>query len=578
MQNLLTELEHLFSIAAQKAFDLNLFKAEITQSTQDTFGHYQCNSALKLAKELKLNPRQVAQKMVDAIGSTPMLYKVEIAGPGFINLWIDSSFLSHELEEMVKDPKLGLPRLKNPKKIIVEFSSPNVAKELHVGHLRSTIIGESIARLFEFLGHDVLRLSHIGDWGTQFGMLIAFMKENHPEVFELDSSVSIEALMEWYREAKKLFDCNEAFKKRSQLEVIELQSGNPESLNAWKKICLISRIAYEEIYSLLNVKVLDRGESFYNPMLKDVIHRFVHLGLAEESEGAKCVFLDGFETMDKKPLPFIIQKSDGGYNYATTDLAAIMHRVTHEKADRIIHVVDSGQKLHFDMLFKAAQAAQIYDPNSLRIEHVGFGVVLGEDGKKFKTRSGETVKLIDLLLEAVRRAKVILKERMPDATHDEIERLSVALGTNAVKYADLSSHRLKDYVFSYDRMLKFEGNTAAFLIYSYVRILSIKAKSTFNLETLLEHPKITLEHSSEIALGIHLRQFAECLKGFEEELLPNHLCDYLFNLAEKFNGFFRDCRVIGEKEEPSRLLLCYLTERVFYEGLSILGLTAMHRM
>ena len=578
MQNLITQLEEIFSIAIQKAFHFSLFKAEITQSTQDNFGHYQCNSALKLAKELKLPPREVAKKIVEHASHNGILEKMEIAGPGFINIWISKAHLEHELASMLVEKRLGVEAPKEQKKVIVEFSSPNIAKELHVGHLRSTIIGESIARLFEYLGYDVLRLNHIGDWGTQFGMLIAYIKKFHPEVFFEDTQIPIETLMQWYKDSKKQFDSDETFKKTAQLDVVSLQSGESNAISAWKKICKISRLAYEEIYALLDVKIIERGESFYNPYLKDVVQNFVHQGLAVESEGATCVFLEGFETMEKKPLPLIIQKSDGGYNYATTDLAAIVHRIKHEKAQRIIYVVDAGQKLHFDMVFKAAEKAMILDPTKTKVEHVGFGVVLGEDGKKFKTRSGETVKLMDLLMEAVRRAKIIIKERIPDASDEELKELSIALGINALRYADLASHRKKDYLFSYDRMLKFEGNTAAFLLYSYVRILSIQKKSSFQADILRQPIAIYLEHISEVRLAVHLRQFGECLKEYENELLPNRLCDYLYGLAEKFNEFFRDCKVIGDDKEVSRLYLIEVVKKVFEAGFSILGIKLMHRM
>lgn len=578
MQNLKTQIEEIFSLAIAKAFHLTLFKAEIALTTQENFGHYQCNSALKLAKDLKLPPREVAQKIVSAIHPKEKFQKLEIAGPGFINITVSNHELENELVLMLKEDRLGVELHQRSEKVIVEYSSVNIAKEMHVGHLRTTIIGESLARLFEYLDYDVLRLNHIGDWGTQFGMLIAYIKKFHPELFEGTFSADIESLMHWYRESKKLFDEDKDFKKAAQLDVVALQAGDKNALKAWKKICEISRIAYEEIYALLNVKIIERGESFYNPYLPDIVKKFVHQGLAIESEGAQCVFLEGFESIEKKPLPLIIQKSDGGYNYATTDLAALRHRVEHEKAKRIIYVVDAGQKLHFDMVFKAAERAEIYDRNRVRVEHVGFGNVLGEDGKKFKTRSGETVRLIDLLMEAIRRAKVIIKERIENISDEELNELATALGMNALKYADLSSLRTKDYHFSFEKMLKFEGNTAAFLLYSYVRILSIIRKSPQGDLSLNPNIHIKIEHPSEISLGIHLRQFGECLKDFEEDLLPNRLCDYLYTLAEKFNNFFRDCKVIGDEKEGSRLWLCYLTQKVFEAGFSILGIQLMKRM
>ncbi len=561
-------LSELLAIRAKKA----IFEAcgqegvepEITQSTQPQFGHYQCNNALKLGKVLGQNPRQIAEKIVEKFDRTG-LSKMEIAGPGFINISFDPVYLAQEVEKILKDPHLGIDKIPFPQKIIVEFSSPNVAKELHVGHIRSTIIGDCLARLFEFLGHDVLRLNHIGDWGTQFGMLIAYMREN-----KVPDHADLSALMGWYRLAKKKFDEDPAFKKRAQLEVVKLQGGDSESLKDWKMICDISRKGFQEIYDLLDVKIIERGESFYNPFLKGIVEDFTNKGLITISDGAKCVFLEGFE------IPVIIQKADGGYNYDTTDIAAIHHRVSVEKADRIIVVVDAGQSLHFQMIFKVAEKAGYYDPSKTQMEHVAFGVVLGADGKKFKTRSGETEKLMDLITEAIDKSKEVLKERLPDLEEDALNEDAKILGTDAIKYADLSSHRTKDYVFSYDKMLRFDGNTAPFLLYAYVRINGIKKKVGKDVQKI--NVKIELEHPTEIALALHLRQFGESLDAVSKELLPNRLTDYLYNLAEKFHLFFHDCRVEGTPQEESRLLLCEATSRILKQGLSILGLKTLNKM
>ncbi|MCB1115988.1 MAG: arginine--tRNA ligase [Chlamydiia bacterium] len=552
--------------------------ADVTQSTNEQFGHYQCNSAMKVAKELKKNPRAIAEEIVEKWEKDAIIEKLEVAGPGFINITLSKEFLSKELTEVARDPRLGVPPLTKVKKIIVEFSSPNVAKELHVGHLRSTIIGESLARLFEFLGHDVLRLNHIGDWGTQFGMLITYLKEHEPEVLTGKKETDLSSLMHWYRESKKVFDADPDFKKRAQLQVVSLQGGEKEALAAWEKIREISRKGFQEIYDFLDVKLTERGESFYNDRLPKIIEDYEKKGIIEVSDGAKCVFLDGFKAKDGTPLPMILQKSDGGYNYATTDSAALFQRVSAEKADRIIYVVDAGQQLHFQMVFAAASQAGYFDPKKVEIEHVPFGVVLGPDGKKFKTRSGETEKLIDLLQEAVRRAKVLLKERLQEANEKELDALAHILGVDAVKYADLSCHRVKDYVFSYDRMLNFEGNTAAYLLYSYVRIQGIKRKVNKDVDALFATTPIKLDHPTEISLGLKLRQFGETLALMDRDLLPNRLSDYLYDLAEKFHAFFRDCRVEGAAEERSRLVLCELTGRILKQGLYILGLKTMDRM
>ncbi len=578
MQTLLQSLEGAFSQAIRTAFpELSEAegKADLAQCQQEGFGHYQCNSAMRLSKIVKKNPRDVAQAIVHAL-TVHFAEKIEIAGPGFLNVTLSPDFLSQEVQKLLSDPLLGAAPPPKKEKVIVEFSSPNIAKELHVGHIRSTIIGDCLARLFEFLCYDVLRLNHIGDWGTQFGMLITYMKEHAPDVLSGKEPTSLDRLMGWYRAAKKVFDEDPEFKKRSQLEVVRLQSGASDAMHAWKIICDISRKGFQEIYDLLNVRIEERGESFYNPFLKETVEELERLGLVVLSDGAKCIFLDGFTGQGGQPLPMIVQKSDGGYNYATTDMAALHYRIAVDKADRIIYITDIGQQLHFHMVFKAAEKAGWYDPSRVRIDHVGLGLVLGADGKKLKTRSGETEKLIDLLTEAVDRARTILEERGSDPSN--LEQLARVIGIGAIKYADLSTHRSKDYTFSYDRMLRFEGNTAVFLLYAYVRINGIKRKTSADMERLLQEATISLQHPSEIALGLHLRRFGETLELMAKELLPNRLTDYLYELAEKFNAFFRDCRVEGSLEEASRLLLCEAAARILKQGLEILGLQTVDRM
>lgn len=553
---------------------------EITPATQEQFGHYQCNTAMKLSKPLKQNPRQIAEAIVQHFPSDfrPNISKMEIAGPGFINITLSPQFLMDRMPAILSDPHLGVDIVKAHQKVVIDFSSPNTAKEMHVGHLRSTIIGDCLARVFEFLGYDVMRLNHVGDWGTAFGMLIAYIKEKDPQVLRGQKQVDLTQLVAWYKAAKQLFDEDSAFKKKSQLEVVALQQGEPEARKAWEIICDISRRAYQEIYDLLDVKIQERGESFYNPMLADVVSDLEAKGLVTLSDGAKCIFLEGFQNREGKMLPLMIQKSDGGYNYDTTDMAAIRHRIDVEKANRIIIITDAGQAVHFQMVFKAAEKAGYLDPKKVKVDHVPFGLVLGADGKKFRTRSGETEKLIDLLQTAVDKAEEILKERSPDMGDAERKLTGHALGIGAVKYADLSCHRTGDYTFSYERMLKFEGNTAAFLMYSYVRIAGIKRKVNVDVEALKKTAHITLEHPSEIALAMHLVQFGEMLDEVVNELLPNRLTDYLYGLAEKFNAFFRDCRVEGSPQQNSRLLLCEATARVMREGLQLVGLQLVERM
>ncbi len=582
MKSLISQLQQQFTDAILVAYPVlgeasEALAAEVTQSTQDSFGDYQCNMAMKLAKPLKQNPRQVAERIIEKLDRT-LLSKVEIAGPGFINITVAPSYLNEQINALVSDPRLGIDKPDHPQKIIVEFSSPNTAKELHVGHLRSTIIGDCLARLFEFLGHDVLRLNHVGDWGTAFGMLIAYMKDQVPEVFTGKQSTDLTHLVQWYKASKQRFDTDEDFKQRSRLEVVKLQGGDADSLHAWHMICDISRKAYQEIYDLLNVRIEERGESFYNPMLADVVADLEQKGLITVSEGAKCVFLEGFQNREGNPLPLMVQKSDGGYNYDTTDMAAIRHRCEVEKADRIIVITDAGQALHFALVFKAAEKAGYYNPQQCEVNHVTFGMVLGPDGKKFRSRSGDTEKLIDLLIAAVQKADEILQERSPELDEEARQALAKALGIGAIKYADLSSHRQGDYTFSYDRMLRFDGNTAAFLMYAYVRVNGIKRKVGLNVETLIGKSQIVITHPSELALALHLMRFHETLDLVATDLLPNRLTEYLFALAEKFNAFFRDCRVEGTPEQDSRLLLCELVARTMKQGLDLLGISTVDRM
>ncbi len=581
---LITLIEEKFKTAFKLAFpeiDLQAVPVEITRSTHSRFGHYQCNSAMKLTKTLKLPPRDIATKIVNALeadSSKDEIEKLEIAGPGFINLTLSKKFITHCAQEMSAKPNCGI-KAENKQKITIDLSSPNTAKEMHVGHLRSTIIGESLARLFEFQGHDVLRLNHIGDWGTAFGMLIAYIKANEPSILSGEKSADLPLLVSLYKASKKSFDEDEQFKKDSQLQVVALQGGDKEALKAWEMICEISRKAYQEIYDLLDVQLVERGESFYNPYLADTVKDLENKHLITISDGAKCLFLEGYTNREGEPLPFMLQKSDGGYNYSTTDLASIRHRIEDEKSDRLIYVTDAGQATHFAMLFAAAEKAGYLDPKKVRADHVPFGVILGPDGKKFKTRSGETVRLIDLLTSSISKAEEILLERAKEKedaalSTDEIKQIAKVLGINAVKYSDLVCNRNHDYVFSYERMLRFEGNTAAFLMYSYVRIQGIKRKITQKVEIV----PIDLQHPSEIDLGLHLAQFAEILSSISDDLMPNRLCEYLFELAEKFNAFFRDCRVEGVPEQNQRLALCELTAMVMKEGLSILGLQTVTRM
>lgn len=582
MADLVLQIKNACAQAISAAFsEIDLLEAaqyaEIAPTVHADFGHYQCNGAMRMAKVCKKAPIQIAgliqEQMILSLEDS-IFEKVKVAPPGFINMTLKSSFLASFAEAMLSDFRLLVKPVEEAQKVIVEFSSPNTAKQLHVGHLRSTIIGDCLARLFEFLGYDVVRLNHVGDWGTAFGMLIAYLQVQEPGKLKDLEACSLEELVDFYKAAKELFDRDPSFKKVAQQRVVALQSGKTEAVEVWKSITEVSRKAYEEIYRLLDVRLVERGESYYNPMLQPLIQDLEQKGLIQISEGAKCLFLEGFIGRDHQALPMIVQKSDGGFNYDTTDLAAMRHRIQEEKAQRIIIVTDAGQKLHFDMLRQAAIDAGYLDESLVEFNHVTFGLVLGEDGKKLKTRSGDTPPLRDLLMKAIQHAKTMLLSRAEESGGKTVDMklldtTAQALGIAAIKYADLSTHRMSDYTFSYERMLKFEGNTACFLMYSYVRILSIQRTAAIHGET----KKIDgIEHPSEVALILHLIRFPELIEGMAKDLLPHRLTDYLYELANRFNAFFRDCRVVGDPREKTRLAICSLIQRVFERGFYILGI------
>ncbi len=549
---------------------------EITTATNSKFGHYQCNSAMKLANILGKQPRAIADEMRSHLlaGEDP----AEVAGPGFINFTLAGAFLDAKINAQLTDAMHGCNKLTTPKKAIVDFSSPNIAKEMHVGHLRSTIIGDCIARTLEFLGYSVLRLNHVGDWGTQFGMLITYLSDKQYNIEQI-RAMDIAQLLSIYRAAKVLFDEDAAFKQRAQQAVVSLQQGDTHSLQIWEAICVSSRTAFSAIYKMLDINIQERGESFYNPYLPLVIADLERKNLITISDGAKCIYVEGFQNREGEPLPLIVQKSDGGYNYASTDMAALKHRVEVEQGDWLIYVTDAGQSQHFNMVFAACRMADYYDPQKVRVDHVPFGLVLRADGKKFQTRAGDTERLIDLLNSAVHKAQEILTARSyPDITAEELQQMAHTLGINAVKYADLACHRTGDYVFSLDRMLQFEGNTAAFVCYAYVRVQSIKRKIGIDLLSIQNSSAIHLSTPEEIDLALQTIRFADTIENFAAELLPHRLTEYLYTLAEKFHVFFHNCRVEGAPEQNSRLLLCEAVARVLAQGLNLLGLQPLAKM
>jgi len=547
------------------------------------FGDYQANVAMSLAKPLRNKPRAIATQIVEQLDVADLCEPPEIAGPGFINLKFKAAFLESQLQTVQADARLGVAAVKQPKRVIVDFSSPNIAKEMHVGHLRSTIIGDSLARVLEFVGHYVLRLNHVGDWGTQFGMLITHLREVCPEAAQENSTVDIGDLVEFYKQAKKRFDDDDDFKSTSRDAVVALQSGDPEARQAWRSLCEQSRKEFQQIYDRLDVSINERGESFYNPLLPDVVKDLSALGLLEEDQGAQVVFLEGFTNKEGDPQPLIVRKSNGGYNYATTDLAAIRYRTQQDGVERCLYLTDSGQASHFAQVFQVAERAG-WIPENVTLTHVPFGLVKGEDGKKFKTRSGETVKLRDLLDEAVVRSRAELEARIQseDRTESEdfIKTVATTVGLGAVKYADLSQNRTSDYVFSFDKMLALQGNTAPYMLYAYVRVQGISRKGEIDFENLAADARIHLEEETELALARHLLQLDETIDEVARDLLPNRLCQYLFELSQKFNQFYDRCSVL-QAEEPqrtSRLLLCDLTARTLKLGLSLLGIQVLDRM
>ncbi|MGD1918181.1 MAG: arginine--tRNA ligase [Pleurocapsa sp.] len=585
MTSILEQLKDSVSNALIAAFGAEMADKDplVASTSNPKFGDYQSNVALSLAKPLKQNPRAIAQLIIDHLQIEDMCETPTIAGPGFINFMLKSDYVGNLLQEIQPDERLGIAQVESADKVIVDFSSPNIAKEMHVGHLRSTIIGDAIARILEFRGYDVLRLNHVGDWGTQFGMLIAYLREAYPKALTTADALDIGDLVSLYKKAKVRFDEDEEFKQTARQEVGNLQAGAEDSLHAWKLLCDQSRREFQVIYDLLDIKLDERGESFYNPFLGDIVSELKETGLLEKSEGAMCVFLDGFTNKDGDPLPLIVQKSDGGFNYATTDLAAIKYRVKEDKATRIIYVTDSGQANHFAGVFQVARKAGIL-PEDVEVVHVPFGLVQGKDGKRLKTRSGATVKLKDLLDEAVIHARNDLETRFKDYGREEtpefIDRAAQVIGLSAVKYADLSQNRTSDYVFDFQKMLDLKGNTAPYLLYAYVRPQGVSRKGDINFSQLDSNTKILLTENTELALGKSILQLEEVIKEVESTLLPNRICLYLFELSQKFNQFYEQCDILNaeEPQKTSRLILADLTARTIKLGLSLLGIEVLERM
>ena len=587
-------LENQLRDAMQRAFPEaaaagQAFDPQLAPASKPEFGDFQANGALPLAKPLGQPPRKIAEAVVEQLKADAafmgLCLEPQIAGPGFINITLQPERLAAEVQERLGDARLGVPAVEQAAPVVVDFSSPNIAKEMHVGHLRSTIIGDSLARVLEFRGHPVLRLNHVGDWGTQFGMLITHLKQVAPEALETADAVDLGDLVAFYREAKKRFDEDEAFQTTSREEVVKLQGGDPVSLKAWGLLCDQSRREFQKIYDRLDIRLSERGESFYNPYLEGVVRDLEATGLLVVDDGARCVFLEGVSGKDGKPLPVIVQKSDGGFNYATTDLAAIRYRFGSapdgDGARRVVYVTDAGQANHFAGVFQVARRAG-WLPDGARLEHVPFGLVQGEDGKKLKTRAGDTVRLRDLLDEAVERSDADLRRRLEEEGRSEdeafIEHVATTVGLAAVKYADLSQNRITNYQFSFDRMLALQGNTAPYLLYAVVRIAGIARKGG-DLDAAATGA-LQFSEPQEWALVRELLKFDAVVAEVEEELLPNRLCTYLFELSQVFNRFYDQVPVLKAEPDalPSRLALCRLTADTLKLGLGLLGIPTLDRM
>ena len=575
IQALLSEKVSQALIAAGAPADC---EPQVRQSAKVQFGDYQANGVMAVAKKLGMPPRQVAEQVLTHLDLNGIASKVEIAGPGFINIFLDPAFLAEHVNQALTSDRLGLSR-PEPQTIVVDYSAPNVAKEMHVGHLRSTIIGDASVRTLELLGHKVIRANHVGDCGTQFGMLIAFLELKQQENAGEMALADLEA---FYREAKKHYDEDEAFAERARGYVVKLQGGDEYCRQMWRKLVDITMAQNQTNYDRLNVTLTSKdvmGESLYNPMLPGIVADLKAKGLAVESEGATVVFLDEYKNKEGEPMGVIIQKKDGGYLYTTTDIACAKYRFETLHADRVLYYIDSRQHQHLMQAWTIVRKAG-YVPESVPLEHHMFGMMLGKDGKPFKTRAGGTVKLADLLDEALERARRLVAEKNPDMPADELEKLANAVGIGAVKYADLSKNRTTDYIFDWDNMLAFEGNTAPYMQYAYTRVLSVFRKADID-ESVLANANVVIAEDREAQLAARLLQFEETLNVVAREGTPHVMCSYLYDLAGLFSGFYEHCPILtAESDETrlSRLKLAQLTAKTLKTGLDTLGIETVERM
>jgi len=571
-------LTQLFKAAIYTHYALEI--DPVIQSTnRPEFGDFQANFALGLAKKLQLNPVAVATQIVDLLSHEPLFAKLAVSGPGFINITLSETFLSAHLLQLLQDPRLGVAIEAVPQTIVVDYGGANVAKEMHVGHLRSAIIGDAFVRLLSFVGHRVIRQNHLGDWGTQFGMLIEYICETGWQTTQQHAYGDLNTL---YRQAKQAFDENPDFADKARARVVALQSGEPATRAIWQQLVDESKHHFQLVYDRLNVLLTEAdaaGESLYNAMLPTLAADLQQRGLATIDDGALVIFLQGFVDADNQPVPFLIRKNDGGYLYATTDLAAVQYRTATLGATRILYVVDARQKQHFAMLFDAARKAFSL-PATTQLEHIAYGAVLGDNHRPLKTRSGESVKLTDLLDEAEKRAAEVVLQKHPNLTPHELSDIAQKVGIGALKYADLRADKVKDYVFNWEKMLAFEGNTGPYLQNAYVRIYAIFRKGQINPDQITlttMHITTPVEHT----LAVKISAFPDIIHTVAHNLATHTLCDYLYDLAATFHRFYEHCPVLADDNtaiRQSRLALCVLTARTLRQGLDLLGIQVLEKM
>lgn len=579
MNTLKLTLSQIAGDALSEASGLENCDPNVITASKPEFGDYQSNGVMSVAKKIGSKPRELANLVVEAIAaqSNPLIERLEVAGPGFINIHLSDAALIQRANEIEGDLGKLIPQADAPKKIVVDYSSPNLAKEMHVGHLRGTIIGDCLARVLERQGHEIIRQNHVGDWGTQFGMLISYMREIGEAQGDLPTQLA--DLESFYRAAKQRFDEDPEFANIARSSVVKLQGGDEEHLTAWQLFIDESLKHCQAVYDKLNVTLSRKdlkAESFYNKELEGVVKKLEDAALLSVSDGARCVFLPEFTGKDGEPLPVIIQKTDGGYLYATTDLAAVAYRSFTLQADRSLYVVDARQSLHFQQVFAVARAAGFASEN-ISLEHIAYGTMMGKDGRPFKTRSGDTIKLVDLLDEAIRRAHELVAEKNPgleDAAYSEI---AEKVGIAAVKYADLSKNRTSDYVFDWSSMLSFEGNTAPYLMYAYARIRSILRKQESGLENI---QITTATEAAERNLLLKILQLPEIVDMVARDCYPNFLCNYLYELAGLFMRFYESCPILKAEPElrDSRLALSALAAATLQQGLGLLGIETLEQM